>query len=215
MSIHIREIVSRFFGRYGSALKRIYVVLLTATLFWTGYIWYPQNLQFWHFLFSGTGSLRIIAQSVGLLFVLVIADRFTKYYEGRIKFLGWRLFGRNINFFPLHYPFLRYPFLAVFYFSLPVLAYTEELIFRHGFGVYPTTTWLDAAFRSLFFGLVHCIGGVPLRAGLILSIGGFWFSQQYFQGGLLLASVSHFIYNAIAMTYLLVAWIWTKKNPFD
>ena len=49
--------------------------------------------------------------------------------------------------------------------------------------VSPTRTWLQGIYRSLVFGLAHLPMGIPLGAALALSIGGLWFTYQYFRGG--------------------------------
>ncbi|MAG35188.1 MAG: hypothetical protein CL878_02925 [Dehalococcoidia bacterium] len=95
---------------------------------------------------------------------------------------------------PLDYAWLIAPFILLLFFLLPRLAAVEERIFRLG-----TRNWLDGAFRSVVFGLVHLTMGIPLGAALALSLGGLWFTRQYFLGGALRSTVHHLAYNLIAL----------------
>lgn len=198
-----------------STVRFIYALLMTALLCWASRIYFSFNIEFWEFWTFAIGfwtTVRIILESAGLLLII---DRIVHFTEGSDwTFLDRKLFKQNINFIPFDYRLLRYPFMAVLLFNLPTLAFIEELVFRHGFGIYPTMSWGDAVLRSLGFGLIHCLVGVPLRIGFIMTIGGLWFSHQYFAGGIVLATLSHFAYNTIAFAFLVGKWCRTRKNPF-
>jgi hypothetical protein len=102
--------------------------------------------------------------------------------------------GGNILLGPLSYPWLIVPFLALLLFLLPRLAATEEQVFRQG-----TRNWRQALYRSLIFGLAHFPMGIPLGAALALSLGGLWFTYQYFKGGVVRSAVYHLTYNLLAL----------------
>lgn len=54
------------------------------------------------------------------------------------------------------------------------------------------------------FGLVHCLAGIPVFAGLALSLGGLWFTYQYFRGGVEASTVHHLTYNLLIMAAIAV-----------
>lgn len=102
--------------------------------------------------------------------------------------------GGNIITAPLSYPVLVAPFLLLLLFVFPRLAETEEMIFRRG-----TRDWPMGMRRSLLFGLVHMTVGVPLAVALALSIGGLWFTYQFFQGGTARSTPYHLAYNLLVL----------------
>lgn len=67
-------------------------------------------------------------------------------------------------------------FGALLVISLPLLVEREEWIFRRGAEQRGATR---NALVSLTFGLSHVIVGIPVGAGLALSIGGMYFTQVY------------------------------------
>ena len=87
------------------------------------------------------------------------------------------------------------PFLVLLVVAMPQLVLAEEEAFRDD-----TRSWAQAARRSVVFGLMHCVVGVPIAAGLALTIAGLWFSHQYFRGGTQRSALYHLAWN-----YLLVA----------
>jgi hypothetical protein len=111
--------------------------------------------------------------------------------------------GGNIITAPFSYPLLIPPFVILLVLVLPRLAETEELMFRRG-----TRSWRDGAGRSLLFGLIHMLVGVPLAVALALSIGGLWFTRQYFLGGTHRSTLYHLMYNCLALALVLVAVAW-------
>lgn len=60
--------------------------------------------------------------------------------------------------------------------AAPVLAMTEELVFRAGC---ERLRMSARARRAVLFGAVHALMGIPLGAALALSIGGLWFTGRY------------------------------------
>jgi hypothetical protein len=94
-------------------------------------------------------------------------------------------------------PILGIPFFMLLLLNLPRLARYEEDAFRRG-----TKDWKDAILRSLKFGFMHCLVGVPLAYGLGLSVGGMWFTWHYFKGGVRRSTTVHALYNAALVTFL-------------
>jgi hypothetical protein len=105
----------------------------------------------------------------------------------------------NIMFSGLKWKYYAMLFLPVLLFALPSLAKYEEDDFREG-----TRGWADGVKRSIKFGLIHLIVLIPLGAALALSIGGLWFTYQYFKGGVERSTVYHSVYNSIVVAVLFV-----------
>ncbi len=112
---------------------------------------------------------------------------------------GGGLTAGNILMEPLSYRWLALPFVALLFFLLPQLAMTEEVIFRRG-----TRNWAHGIYRSVAFGLAHVSMGIPLGAALALSIGGLWFTYQYFRGGIERSATHHLTYNLLALCLIVV-----------
>ena len=98
-------------------------------------------------------------------------------------------------------PFFGPIFILLLILNLPRLAAAEEEEFRDG-----TKNWWHAVPRSLTFGLMHMIVGVPLWLGLALAIPGMWFTRQYFKGGLTRSTMAHSLYNFMIALPLFV-WV--------
>lgn len=103
----------------------------------------------------------------------------------------------NIIFSGLEWKYYAMLFLPVLLFALPSLAKYEEEDFREG-----TRNWSQGVKRSIKFGLVHLIALIPLGAALALSIGGLWFTYQYFKGGVERSTIYHSAYNSIVVVIL-------------
>lgn len=82
------------------------------------------------------------------------------------------------------------PFLVLLAVAMPQLVLAEEELFREG-----TRTWRHAFPRSLLFGLMHLVPGVPIAAALALTIAGVWFTRQYFRGGVARSTTYHLAWN--------------------
>ncbi len=179
---------------------------------WTGFLFFSLLLPVWHG--SARGHWRffrrirpgIVLQNVGVMFGVVACSVALKHF---FPFLdrSWLYLlplgsgpgggAGNIAVMPTQLPFVGLPFLVLLVLNLPDLAHWEEEHFREG-----TLNWSDAAKRSLIFGPIHCLMGVPLYAGLALTLGGMWFSFQYFRGGVERSTLHHLTYNLIAMLIL-------------
>ena len=94
--------------------------------------------------------------------------------------------------------------------GLPLLVAREEYVFRRGAEHRRT---LDNVGRSLLFGLAHAIVGIPIGAGLALSIGGVYLTNCYLRGwretrtqaGALVESTrAHLAYNLTIVALVLV-----------
>ena len=107
--------------------------------------------------------------------------------------------GVNLGILPVHIKYFGVIYAILLLMSLPHLAMIEEKWFRVG-----TETWVQAAYISLAFGMLHCLVGIPLAAGLALSILGLWLSHQYFIGGVELSTLHHTSYNLILVLALLI-----------
>jgi len=105
----------------------------------------------------------------------------------------------NIYIIPFTIKFFGLFYAALFVLDLPVLAYDEEEIYRKD-----TRSWRHGMVRSLRFGLMHCFVGGPIYIGLALSIGGLWFTYQYFKGGIERCTTHHLTYNLIVVSILLI-----------
>lgn len=105
----------------------------------------------------------------------------------------------NVMFEGLRWKYYAILFLPLLLFALPSLARDEEEVFRAG-----TQNWRSGTVRSVVFGLMHLVVLIPLGAALALSIGGLWFTHQYFQGGVERSSTYHAAYNSIIVSILLV-----------
>ncbi len=152
----------------------------------------------------------IVLQSAGVLAAVIAAAVGLLALNNPILDWGWwtvvaaqvgdQSGGGNIITAPLSYPLLVPPFVVLLVLVLPRLAESEELTFRRG-----THNWRDGALRSLVFGLIHMVVGIPLAVALALSIGGLWFTRQYFLGGTRRSTLHHLTYNCIALLLVLVA----------
>lgn len=152
----------------------------------------------------------MVAQSVGVLALVIAAAAGLLALNNPILDWGWwsavaaqagdTSGGGNIITAPFSYPLLVPPFVLLLILVLPRLAYSEEMTFRRG-----TRSWRDGALRSLGFGLIHLTVGVPVAVALALSIGGLWFTRQYFLGGVRRSTVYHLTYNCLVLALLLVA----------
>ncbi len=96
-------------------------------------------------------------------------------------------------------PYFGILFVILLFFNLPRFARDEEETFREG-----TENWLQAIPRSLAFGFMHCIVGVPIAAGFALSLAGLWFTAEYFRGGVDRSTRVHAFYNMVLLTCLAV-----------
>ena len=78
----------------------------------------------------------------------------------------------------------------------------EEKWFRLG-----TESWQQGLYLSFLFGMVHCLVGIPVAAGMVISIAGLWFTHQYFIGGVELSALHHTTYNLIIFSVLFLGLV--------
>ena len=117
--------------------------------------------------------------------------------------LSWlNIFGAqsgNVYIMAADVPYYGVLFCLLLFMVMPAVAEAEEHIFRKG-----TKTWKQGIKRSIIFGLVHMIVGIPLAAGIGLIIPGLFFTEMYFRGGTYLSTKAHFQHNLIVCILLLV-----------
>lgn len=65
-------------------------------------------------------------------------------------------------------------FFIVLFLALPFLAKIEEDLFRRGYN-----SWGSVIKQSIKFGLIHCLVGIPLAAGIAIIISGFFYGYKY------------------------------------
>lgn len=116
--------------------------------------------------------------------------------------------GTNIHILPAYIKYFGLVFLVLVLINVPYFARFEEEMFREGL-----TSWEIGIWVSIGFGLAHCLVGVPIGAGLGISIAGIWFTHQYFVGGVDLSTIHHSAYNLILFSVLLV--LLTIKHVVD
>jgi len=148
---------------------------------------------------------RIVLQNI-LILVLTVAASFSLLKLIPALDRSWlyllpNLHGTasNIYLMPVTIKYFGILFIGLFAVCIPSLARGEEMSYRHG-----TRNWRHGVWRSIRFGLAHCVVGVPLYAGLALTIGGLWFTHQYFQGGVERSTLHHATCNWIVTAILLV-----------
>lgn len=105
--------------------------------------------------------------------------------------------GTNINIMPMHIKYFGLVFALLLMANLPSFAMTEEKWFRAG-----TDNWLEGLYVSFLFGILHCLVGVPIGAGVAITLCGVWFTHQYFLGGIELSALHHTTYNLIFISVL-------------
>jgi hypothetical protein len=110
--------------------------------------------------------------------------------------------GTNIHLIPLQVKYLGLIFAALLAFNLPLVTRTEEMIFRNGL-----MNWQQGLLSSLLFGFAHCLVGVPLVAGICLTIAGIWFTHTYFVGGVELSTLHHTTYDLILVSMLFLIMV--------
>lgn len=112
--------------------------------------------------------------------------------------------GNNITAIGFQYLWFAPIFAILLIAAIPLLAKAEENAFRDG-----TRDWKHGIVRSVKFGLAHVIAGVPIGAALALSIGGLWFTHQYFKGGVQRSTAHHTAWNFTLIGIIIIALIVT------
>lgn len=102
-------------------------------------------------------------------------------------------------------------FITLLLIGMPLLVEGEEWVFRRGAQFRNRAA---NARRSVLFGLVHALIGVPIGVALALSVGGFYFTWAYLRGwkatgsedaALAESTRSHLAYNLVIATIVIVA----------
>lgn len=157
-------------------------------------------------------------QVLCLPFVVIAAERLHRLHPG---IMGFGLFtiiklifrepteydddgnpkmaGGNISLIGIDIKYIGIVMCLLLLTVIPRAAEMEEEWFRQG-----TTDWMDAIVRSLAFGFVHMVVGVPVFGAIVISGAGLFFSYMYFLGGIELSTQAHFQYNMILITVLLL-----------
>jgi hypothetical protein len=105
-------------------------------------------------------------------------------------------------------------FLVVLLPLLPLLAEREERLFRLGAESWSTGRRVR---RSVEFGLVHLVMGIPIGVALALSVGGLYFTWAYLRGyregggdpeaGVAESTRAHLAYNLVVLGLAFVALV--------
>jgi len=99
--------------------------------------------------------------------------------------------------------------------ALPLFAHAEERIFRAGA---ETWSWERRALKTLQFGLVHALIGIPIGAAIALSIGGAYFMAVYLRSfaatrsrraATIASTTAHTAYNGCIVLCVAAALVWT------
>lgn len=170
------------------------------------------------------GRLKLIDFVLGLIVALATIATVV-FLITEVEFLGWGwwslLGGKGNPMFGGHKDLPNYLQLPLQYFLLLLLFSTMPLAVR----------WEEKKFRlgaqkrsffgnlriSFYFGMIHCVGGVPLAAGLALGFVGLYYTGMYLWGyrkshSVLLAyrrSVRvHLAYNAVVLFILFSVFLY-------
>ena len=99
-------------------------------------------------------------------------------------------------------------YVALLAFSMPVMAFIEEWIFRYG-----THNWIRGfLWGSLAFGLVHIFSMIPVRSVIYCCIMGAIFVEIYMLHGFGAVFVLHTVYNFMALTFVIIEVKWKQRN---
>jgi len=102
-------------------------------------------------------------------------------------------------------------FVTLLVLGLPLLVEGEEWVFRRGA---QHRTRAANARRSVLFGLVHAVVGIPIGVALALSVGGFYFTWAYLRvwrrtgsedDALAESTRSHLAYNLVIAVLIIAA----------
>lgn len=106
-------------------------------------------------------------------------------------------------------------FLGLLVPALPLFANAEERMFRQGAERW--TTWHRVG-RTVQFGLVHALIGIPVGAAIALSLGGAYFMVVYLrsfrrtgsvQEATLESTTAHTVYNGVIIGVVIIALVLT------
>jgi hypothetical protein len=106
-------------------------------------------------------------------------------------------------------------FVALLLPALPLFAMAEERMFRAGAEHW---SWGRRALKTLGFGLIHAIIGIPIGAALALTVGGAYFMAVYLRrfaatgsptDAVYESTAAHTAYNACIIVFVIIALIAT------
>lgn len=153
------------------AIYTVYVVLLALwqeRRYWREYLAMYQSIRPRHVAIAAPTALMVITVAIGT-------------WQSGNAALKWSWFesagdeATNSIALPFQWGFFAWIWGLLLIAALPVLALVEERVFRRGI-----RSTRDLVTRSFMFGLIHCIVGVPLGAGLLaLPLGGLVFGLEY------------------------------------
>ena len=171
-------------------IKYLWAALLTGSLLFL--LWGNWHLD--RYMFSQM-SLGMFGQNflviLGVISMLIMILEMDKFFGWSwTAWMGMKCV--NVGISPLHIPYFGLFFTLLILVNVPYMALIEEMIFREG-----TKSWPDAIWRSLVFGLCHCLMGIPIGAGLAMSVAGMWFSYHYMLGGVEESALHHGAYNTM------------------
>lgn len=160
-------------------------------------------------------------EPIGIALVLLLAFGIYRLHPGIMGFGLWRIVnslmgnepkrnddgapemeGGNINFMGINIKYVGVVICLLLLTGLPRWAAMEEGWFRQG-----TVDWWDGIIRSLAFGFVHMLVGVPVAGAIAISVVGLFLTHMYFVGGVELSTQAHFQYNLILVSLLLLGAI--------
>lgn len=146
---------------------------------------------------------------IGVLFAVALA---LMTWGGPILRFSWLVWlatpadgpvaGTNLNVAGARIPGFGLVFLGLLALNIPRLARLEEEIFRRDSGGLG-----DVLVRSVKFGLVHCLVGVPVAVGLALTLTGFWLTLEYRRGGVRRSTFAHAIHNFLVLGLLTISLV--------
>jgi hypothetical protein len=106
-------------------------------------------------------------------------------------------------------------FVALLIPALPLFAHAEERWFRAGAEQW---SWRRRTWKTLQFGLVHALVGIPVGAAFAISLAGAWFLRVYLRAvrttgsqrdATLESATAHTAYNGVIICVVLVALVLT------
>lgn len=102
-------------------------------------------------------------------------------------------------------------FIAMLLPALPLFAHAEERMFRTGAEHWTTRR---RVFKTLQFGLIHALIGIPIGAAIALSIGGGYFMRVYLreyrntsstERATIESATAHTVYNGVIISVVIIA----------
>lgn len=155
-----------------------------------------------HFLTNVPVILVVLTAALLLILHVPFMDKNPILWILSYFFGGDGTGGSNVVFSGMQWKWYALIYLPVLAFALPHLAQREEEDFRAG-----TRGWMHGIWRSIHFGLIHLIMLIPIGAAIALSIGGLWFTHQYFKGGVERSTTYHAVYNTMLVTVAFISII--------